>query len=107
MTPSEQTKLLIEEGKTIDEIVVIRGRRRSTIVTTVSDLVERGLLHFQNSWVEEDRRKQIEAAAANLGLEKFTPIKEVLPPDFTYDEIRLVVADLRRRGGDKSLAATT
>src|SRR4029077_324104 len=90
MTPSEQTKLLIEEGKTLDEIAVIRGRRRSTIVTTVSDLVERGLLQFQDSWVEEDRQKQIEAAAANLGLEKFTPIKEALPPDFTYDEIRLV-----------------
>jgi ATP-dependent DNA helicase RecQ len=112
MTPSEQTKLLIEEGKTLDEIAVIRGRRRSTIVTTVSDLVERGLLRFQDSWVAEERQRQIEAAAANLGLERFSPIKDVLPEDFTYDEIRLVVANLRRRagGGDddnKTLAAAT
>ncbi len=107
ITPSEETILLIEEGKTLDEIAVIRGRRRSTIVSMVSDLVERGLLEFQNSWVEEDRQRQIEATAANLGLERFSPIKEVLPPDFTYDEIRLVVAKLRRRNGGQSMAAAT
>jgi ATP-dependent DNA helicase RecQ len=106
ISPSEETIQLIQEGKTLDEIAVIRGRRRSTIVSMVSDLVVRGLLEFQNSWVEEDRQKQIEAVAVNLDLERFSPIKEALPPDFTFDEIRLVVANLRRRGGDKSLAAT-
>jgi len=41
-------------------------------------------------------------------LEQFTPIKEALPPDFSYDEIRLVVANLRRRRGDtESVAAAT
>src|SRR5579863_4755375 len=103
ITPSEETILLIEKGKTLDEIAVIRGRRRSTIVSMVSDLVERGLLEFQESWVAEDRQRKIEAATADLGLEKFTPIKEVLPDDFTYDEIRLVVANLRR--GGQSFAA--
>ena len=98
ITPSEETIQLIEQGKTLDEIAVIRGRRRSTIVSMVSDLVERGLLEFQENWVTEVRQKAIEAAAANLGLEKFAPIKESLPEDFTYDEIRLVVAKLRRRG---------
>jgi ATP-dependent DNA helicase RecQ len=106
ITPSEETMQLIEQGKTLDEIAVIRGRRRSTIVSMVSDLVERGLLKFQTSWVTEDRQRQIEAAAGKLGFEKFTPIKEALPPDFTYDEIRLVVAGLRRRGG-QSMAAVT
>jgi ATP-dependent DNA helicase RecQ len=107
ITPSEETIQLIEEGKTLDEIAEIRGRRRSTIVSMVSDLVERGLLEFQNSWVEEDRQRQIEATAANLGLERFSPIKEVLPADFSYDEIRLVVAKLRRRNGGQSMAAAT
>jgi uncharacterized protein YpbB len=73
----------------------------------VSDLVVRGLLEFQNSWVQEDRQKQIEAVAANLDLERFSPIKEALPEDFTYDEIRLVVAKLRRRSGGQSMAAAT
>jgi ATP-dependent DNA helicase RecQ len=103
-SPSEETIQLIAQGKTLDEIAVIRGRRRSTIVSMVSDLVERGLLEFQSGWVAEERQEKIEAATADLGLEKFTPIKEALPEDFTYDEIRLVVANLRRRGG-QSFAA--
>jgi ATP-dependent DNA helicase RecQ len=103
-SPSEETIRLIAQGKTLDEIAVLRGRRRSTIVSMVSDLVERGLLEFQEGWVAEERQKKIEAATADLGLEQFTPIKEALPEDFSYDEIRLVVANLRRRG-DQSLAA--
>ena len=46
VTPSEETIQLIEEGKTLDEIAQIRGRRLSTIVSMVSDLVERGLVEF-------------------------------------------------------------
>ncbi len=107
ISPSEETIQLIGQGKSLDEIAAIRGRRRSTIVSMVSDLVERGLLEFKESWVAEDRQRKIEAATANLGLEKFTPIKEVLPEDFTYDEIRLVVANLRRRRGGESMAAST
>ncbi len=111
ITPSEETMRLIEDGKTLDEIAVIRGRRRATIVSMVSDLVERGLLEYDESWVAEDKQRKIEAAASDLGLERFTPIKEALPEDFTYDEIRLVVANLRRRrddaGENKSLVATT
>ena len=106
-TPTEETIALIQEGKTLDEIASIRGRRRSTIVSTVSDLVERGLVEFQSGWVEEDRQKQIESAAANLGLDKITPIKEALPPDYTYDEIRLVVANLRQQQGGQSFTAAT
>jgi ATP-dependent DNA helicase RecQ len=107
ITPSEETILLIGQGKTLDEIAALRGRRRSTIVSMVSDLVERGLVEFQDGWVDEGRQREIEAVAANLGLERITPVKEALPPDFTFDEIRLVVADLRRRRGDQSMAATT
>jgi ATP-dependent DNA helicase RecQ len=107
ITPSEETIQLIEEGKTLDEIATIRGRRRSTIISMVSDLVERGLVEFRQAWVEQDRQEKIEAAAAIVGLETLTPIKEALPPDFTFDEIRLVVANLRRRNGGQSMAAAT
>jgi ATP-dependent DNA helicase RecQ len=107
ITPSEETIQLVKQGKTLDEIAAIRGRRFSTIVSMVSDLVERGLVEFQHGWVEEDKQKQIEAAAADLGLERITPIKDALPPDFTFDEIRLVIANLRRRNGGQSMAAAT
>jgi ATP-dependent DNA helicase RecQ len=107
VSPSEETIQLIEQGKTLDEIAAIRGRRFSTIVSMVSDLVERGLVEFQHGWVDGKRQKEIEAAASDLGLERITPLKDALPQDFTYDEIRLVVADLRRRSGGQSMAAAT
>jgi ATP-dependent DNA helicase RecQ len=107
ITPSEETISLIKEGKSLDEIAAIRGRRRSTIISMVSDLVERGLVEFQHAWVEQDRQREIEAATANLGLERITPVKEALPPDYSFDEIRLVVAKLRRRRGGQSMAAAT
>ena len=73
----------------------------------VSDLVERGLVEFQEGWVEENKQREIEAAAVDLGLDRITPIKDALPPGFTFDEIRLVVANLRRRSGEQSMAAAT
>jgi len=45
----------------------------------------------------ESKRAQIEDACANFGLDRLRPIKDSLPEEITYDEIRLVVALLRRR----------
>ena len=38
----------------------------------------------------------IEAACAKMGIERLKPLKDALPPEITYDEIRLVVARVRR-----------
>jgi ATP-dependent DNA helicase RecQ len=103
--PEEETMRLLAEGRTLDEIAVIRGRRRSTIVSMVSDLVERGMVEYQPAWVEQGKQSAIEEACAKLGLEKFSPLKESLPPEYTYDEIRLVVALVRSRNEEKSAAA--
>ena len=83
---------LLAEGRSLDEIAAIRERRRSTIVSMVSDLVVRGMVEFQPAWVDQGRKTAIEAACAKFGMERLSPLKEALPPDFTYDEIRLVVA---------------
>jgi len=91
---------LLAEGRTFDEIAAIRGRQRSTIVSLISDLVERGELKFQPEWVNQKKQNKIVDACAKLGLSKLTPIKEALPPGFTYEEIRLVVAHLRRQEED-------
>ena len=73
----------------------MRGRQRSTIVSMISDLVQRGEVEFQPGWVDQARENQIEKACAEFGIEKLSPLKEALPPEFMYDEIRLVVARLR------------
>lgn len=97
---------LIQQGRTLDEISEIRGRRRSTIVSMVSKLVEERTIEFQPGWITAERQPAIEAACEKLGLERCSPLKDALPPEFTYDEIRLVVAYLRSRHGGRSLAVT-
>lgn len=95
LKPTEETLRLLAEGRTLDEIARIRGRQRTTIVSMVSDLVERGEVKFQPGWVDQEKQARIEDACARLGLDKLTPIKEDLPPEILFGEIRLVVARLR------------
>ena len=96
ISPGEQTMQLLGEGKSLQEIAAIRDRRIETIYSTVCTLVEQGKVSWNNEWVLPERRKLIEDAARQQGFERVKPIKEVLPEDFTYDEIRLVLADMKR-----------
>ena len=98
LSPAAETMRLLDEGRTLDEIAAIRGRQRSTIVSLVSDLVERGEVQFQPGWMDQEKQEKIEEVCGRLGPGKLTPIKKALPPEFTFDEIRLVVARIRRLG---------
>jgi ATP-dependent DNA helicase RecQ len=94
--PAEETLRLLAEGKSFEEIAKIRERQLSTVINAVAGLVERGQLEFQQAWIDRTRQSVIEAACAKLGMERLKALKDALPPEITYDEIRLVVA-LRRR----------
>ena len=94
--PAHETLQLLAEGRSFEEIASIRGRQVSTIIATVADFVEKGQVEFQPGWLEPEKLASIEAACAQFGLEVLKPIKDALPPEFTYDEIRLVAARLRR-----------
>ena len=94
--PAEETIKLLTEGRSFEEIAKIRGRQLTSVVGMVADLIEKGDLAYQPSWVSAEHRPTIEAACASLGLQWLKPLKEALPPDYTFEEIRLVVAHLRR-----------
>jgi len=94
--PGEETLQLLREGRTFEEIAVIRGRQRSTVVSLVANLIEQGEVEFQDNWVDADRRVKIEAVCVELGLERLGPLKAALPPEITYEDIHLVVGKLRR-----------
>ena len=97
--PGLETLALLNEGKTFEEIAQLRGRQFATIVNTVAALVESGQVEFQSAWMDRNREAVIAAACERAGLDNLTklkPVKEVLPPEITYEEIRLVVARLRR-----------
>jgi ATP-dependent DNA helicase RecQ len=103
--PALETLQLLTEGKTFAEIAQIRGRQISTVVNAAANLVEKGDLEFRPEWIDRNKLAVIEAACAKMSLdnlERLKPLKEALPPEITYDEIRLVLACLRRK---KSLNA--
>ena len=102
--PALETLQLLSEGKTLEEIAQIRGRQLRTVVNAVATLVETGEVEYQPGWIDRTRHSLIEAACIRAGLEnieRLKPLKDVLPPEITYDEIRLVVAHLKRGQAQK------
>ncbi len=108
--PALETLQLLAEGKSLDEIAKIRGRQVATVVNAVAGLVEKGELEFRPEWIDRNRLAVIEAACERLGLgqlERLKTLKDALPPEITYDEIRLVVAWLRREASRKKISTST
>ena len=93
---SAETLELLEQGHTLEEIAKMRGRKAASVAVLVADLVERGETKFQEGWMEAGRREQIREVCGRLGTEWIKPIKEALPEEVLYEEIRLVMAEMRR-----------
>ena len=105
--PALETLQLLAAGKSFEDIARIRGRQIATVVNAVAALVERGEVEFRPEWIDRNKLAVIEAACISLGperLERLKTLKDALPPEITYDEIRLVVAKMRRDGGDSKTA---
>ncbi len=101
---------MISQGKTLEEIAEIRERQLGTVINAVAGLIESGAVEFNPDWIDRNKLAVIEAACQRAGLEKIErlkSLKDVLPPEVTYDEIRLVVAHLRRQQlqGNKEISA--
>jgi ATP-dependent DNA helicase RecQ len=96
--PVLQTLQLLKEGKDLQEIAAIRGRQLSTVINTIAALVEQGEVEFSTQWIDPTKLSVIEAACARFGpqIDRLKPLKDALPPEITYEEIRLVVAHVRR-----------
>jgi ATP-dependent DNA helicase RecQ len=93
---SEETLELLQQGHTFEEIARIRGRKTASVVALVADLLERGEVQFHEQWMPDGRYQLIRDAGARVGLDWMKPIKEALPEEITFDEIRLVVAEMRK-----------
>jgi ATP-dependent DNA helicase RecQ len=98
IAPTLETLRLLSEGKSLEEIAQIRQRQLSTIIVTLATLVETGQVEFRSHWLDPNKLSVIEAACKRAGVNKVAhlkPLKEVLPPEIGYHEIRLVLAKLR------------
>jgi ATP-dependent DNA helicase RecQ len=94
--PADETLRLLSEGKSLEEIAQLRGRQVSTVVSAVANLIEAGQVELRSEWVSKEKRSVIEAACAKVGMDRLKPLKDILPPEIVYDEIKLVVGKLRR-----------
>jgi ATP-dependent DNA helicase RecQ len=105
--PAEETLELLNKGHTFEEIAQIRGRQVRTVVGMVAELIESGDAKFREEWFAPAKYAAITDACTRLGIDLLKPIKEALPEEISYDEIRLVIADLRakRPDGKRSGAA--
>ena len=61
----------------------------------VAEMIEAGDAKFRESWFGAEKYAEISEACERLGTDLLKPIKEALPEEISYDEIRLVVAHLR------------
>jgi uncharacterized protein YpbB len=57
--------------------------------------MEEGEVTFDAKWISAERYAQIAAAIQQVGKERLKPLKEALPEEIAYEEIRLVAAHLR------------
>ncbi|MGC1907274.1 MAG: RecQ family ATP-dependent DNA helicase [Candidatus Acidiferrum sp.] len=99
VSPAEETLKLLAEGRTLEQIAQARGRQLASVVSLVSEMVERGDAEFQPSWIAAERLEKIQEACEKLGVERLRPLKDALPAEITYEEIRLVAAHWRAATG--------
>ncbi len=95
LSAAEETLRLAQEGHPLEEIARIRSRQLATVVAMVAELVEKQQLPFREEWVRSGYRDPIASAIDRIGSKSLRPLKEALPPEVTYDEIRLMVAKVR------------
>jgi ATP-dependent DNA helicase RecQ len=93
--PAEETMRLLAEGRTFEEIAKARGRQVGSVVELVVRLLENGEIEFRPNWIEPEKQAQIEEVCRRLGFGRLKPLKDALPPEISYDEIKLVAARLR------------
>jgi ATP-dependent DNA helicase RecQ len=94
-SPAKETQRLLEDGRTFTEIAQIRGRRVQAVIEMTAKLIERGDVQYQLDWLPAERYHQIANACQQFGTDRLKPLKESLPSEIPYEEIRLVIARLR------------
>ncbi|NVN91887.1 MAG: DNA helicase RecQ [Desulfuromonadales bacterium] len=82
------TLLLYREGLTLSQMVSRRGLKESTIAAHLEELAAFGLEIDLRRFVDQDKLTLIEARLAVLGPVSLSALKEGLPDDITYTDLR-------------------
>jgi ATP-dependent DNA helicase RecQ len=96
-----ETLRLLRAGQSLEEIARARNRTTGTIADTVARLLENDHAELPPGFIAEEKYRAIADACERLGLDRLRPIKDALPPEFAFEEIRIVMGDLKRKAKSK------
>ena len=86
---------LYNKGMGIDEMAQTRNLKPATIVEHLCYLIEKKLSVDIDKFVNNKKKRAIEEIIGKIGKGKLAPIKEELGDDFSWDEIKLVLASCK------------
>ncbi|MFH1583153.1 MAG: RecQ family ATP-dependent DNA helicase [Candidatus Falkowbacteria bacterium] len=92
-----ETLELWNKGMSIEKIAQARELGAGTIVGHLCFLIEKGLGVNIDKLVKPERQKKIMKAVKKVGADKLTPIREALGEEFSWDEIKLVLAKTKSK----------
>ena len=93
-----ETKDLVAQGLSFEEVAEQRGISETTIRSHLERFIqEGGQVDLGHLMPPEDRRIKIAAAFKEMGEARLTPVREFLGDDYTWDELAVVRMDRRQQ----------
>jgi ATP-dependent DNA helicase RecQ len=93
-----ETKDLVAQGLSFEEVAEQRGISETTIRSHLERFIqEGGQIDLGHLMPPGDRRLRIEAAFKEMGEARLTPVMEALGDDYTWDELAVVRMDMRQQ----------
>ena len=93
-----ETKDLVAQGLSFEEVAEQRGISETTIRSHLERFIqEGGQVDLGHLMPPEDRRIKIAAAFKEMGGARLTPVREFLGDDYTWDELAVVRMDMRQQ----------
>ena len=93
-----ETKDLVAQGLSFEEVAEQRGISETTIRSHLERFIqEGGQVDLGHLMPPEDRRTKIAAAFKEMGEARLTPVREFLGEDYTWDELAVVRMDMRQQ----------
>lgn len=94
---AHQTKKMLQEGRTVEEIIQLRRLKRGTVEDHIVEIVLADPAFPLDSLVKAEKLARIHAFVSETGTRKIGDIRRVLGEAYSYLDIRLACARLPKR----------
>ncbi|HBC84774.1 MAG TPA: hypothetical protein DCZ30_05050 [Clostridiales bacterium] len=94
--------LFVNDKKSIDEIAKIRGLTRRTVEEHLLKCYENGMEINLDEYINEDFRDDVYCAIEQVGYERLRDIKDLVPNEVDYFNIKYFVIDYKKESSEPS-----